>query len=159
MGGTKGGLLGGMEIIFWIAATVAAVVGEVLTTSFFLVFFALGALVALGLAALGFGLPVQIAGFVAASAASLALLRPTVVHRLSLGGGERYGRRGGLVGRSVTGTVAIEPGGNGQVEVGGGEYWSARSAYGDRRIEKGARVRVLHTDGLTVLVEPLEANE
>ena len=145
--------------MFWIAATVAAVVGEVLTTSFFLVVFALGALVALGLAALGFGLPVQIAGFVAASAASMALLRPAVVHRLSLGGGERYERRGGLVGRSATVTAAIEPGGSGQVEVGGGEYWSARAAYGDGRIREGTRVRVLHTDGMTVLVEPLEADE
>ena len=151
--------MGGVEIIFWIAATVAAVVGEVLTTSFFLVFFALGATVALGLAVLGFGLPVQIAGFVVASAVSLALLRPTVVHRLSLGSSERYERRGGLAGRSATVTAAIEPGGSGQVEVGGGEYWSARSAYGDQRIEKGARVRVLHTDGLTVLVEPVEADE
>lgn len=151
--------MGGVEIIFWIVATVVAVVGEVLTASFFLVFFALGAVVALGLAASGFGLPAQIAGFVAASAVSLALLRPTVMHRLSSGSSERYERRGGLVGRSATVTAAIEPGGNGQVEVGGGEYWSARSAYGERRIEKGARVRVLHQDGLTVLVEPLGADE
>ena len=151
--------LGGLDVIFWIIATVAAVVGEVVTTSFFLVFFALGTVVALGLAVLGFGLPVQIAGFVLASAASMALLRPAVVHRLSLGSSEGYERRGGIVGRSATVTAAIEPGGSGQVEVGGGEYWSARAAYGDGRIGEGTRVRVLHTDGMTVLVEPWEADE
>ncbi len=150
--------MGDWEIIFWVAATVVAVVGEVVTTSFFLVFFALGALVALVLATLGFGLPLQIAGFVVASAASLALLRPAVVHRLSLGSSERYERRGGIVGKSATVTAAIEPGGSGQVEVGGGEYWSARSAYGNERIGEGTRVRVLHTDGMTVLVEPLDTD-
>jgi membrane protein implicated in regulation of membrane protease activity len=144
--------LGGLEIIFWVVATVAAVVGEVITTSFFLVFFALGAVVALGLAALGFGLPAQISGFVVASAVSLVLLRPTVMHRLSLGSSERYERRGGIVGRGATVTAAIEPGGS-------GEYWSARAAYGNGRIGKGARVRVLDTDGMTVLVEPMETDE
>lgn len=151
--------MGGLEIIFWVVATVAAVVGELVTTSFFLVFFALGAVVALGLAALGFGLPAQISGFVVASAASLVLLRPAVVHRLSFRGSEGYERRGGIVGKSATVTAAIEPGGSGQVEVGGGEYWSARAAYGNGRIRKGARVRVLHTDGMTALVEPLETDE
>jgi len=151
--------LGDLEIVFWVVATVAAVVGEVITTSFFLVFFALGAVVALGLAALGFGLAAQISGFVVASAVSLALLRPAVMHRLSLGSSEHYERRGGIVGRGATVTAAIEPGGSGQVEVGGGEYWSARAAYGDGRIGKGTRVRVLDTDGMTVLVEPMEADE
>lgn len=148
-----------VEIILWMVAAVVAVVGEVLTTSFFLVFFAFGALAALLLAALGLGLTAQIVGFVVASVLGMVVLRPAVVHRLSFGGSESYERRGEIVGRSGVVTAAIESGASGQIEVGGGEYWSARLAYGDGKIAKGTRVRVLHTDGMTVLVEPLEADE
>ena len=53
-----------MEILIWVVTTAVAVVGEVFTTSFFLLFFAFGALVALLLAVLGVGLPLQVVGFV-----------------------------------------------------------------------------------------------
>jgi membrane-bound ClpP family serine protease len=42
------------------------------------------------------------------------------------------------------------------VRIGGGEFWTARSLYSGQRIEPGARVRVLETDGLTALVEVVE---
>ncbi len=146
----------GLEIIIWVVATAVAIVGEVFTTSFFLLFFAFGALVALLLAVLGVGLPLQIIGFVVASVLSMVLLRPTVLHRLSSGSSERYEPRGGVVGKSATVTAAIEPGGSGTIRVGGGEFWTARSLYPGKRIEPGTRVRVLDTDGITALVEVVE---
>lgn len=147
------------EIIIWVVATAVAVVGEVLTTSFFLVFFAFGALVALLLAVLGVGLPLQILGFIAASVASMLVLRPAVLHRLSSGSSERYEPRGSIVGRSATVTTAIEPGGSGTVRVGSGEFWTARALHPGERIEPGSRVRVLDTDGVTALVETVEIEE
>jgi membrane protein implicated in regulation of membrane protease activity len=147
--------LDGLEIIIWGVATAVAVVGEILTTSFFLIFFAFGALVALLLAVLGVGLPFQIVGFILASVTSMVVLRPKVLRRLSLGG-ERYEPRGGIVGRSATVTTAIELGGSGTIRIGTGEFWSARSLYPGKRIEPGTQVRVLDTDGVTALVEVVE---
>ncbi len=145
--------------IVWIVAAAVAVVGEVVTTSFFLIFFAFGALVALLLAALGVGLPLQVVGFIVASVASMVVLRPAVLDRLASGGSERYEPRGGIVGRSATVTTAIEPGGSGTVQVGNGEFWTARALYAGEQIEQGSRVRVLDTDGLTALVEAVEIEE
>lgn len=42
------------------------------------------------------------------------------------------------------------------VKVGNGEFWTARTLYTSERLESGVRVRILDTDGLTALVEPLE---
>lgn len=145
----------GLEIIVWVVAAAVAVVGEVFTASFFLIFFGFGALVALLLAVLGVGLPLQIVGFILASVASMVVLRPPVIRKLH-SGGERYEGRGGIVGRSGVVTAAIEPGGSGTVRVGSGEFWTARAMYSSGRIESGVRVRVLDTDGLTALVEALE---
>jgi membrane protein implicated in regulation of membrane protease activity len=153
-----GGLLDDLEIIVWVVATALAIAGEVFTTSFFLIFFAFGALVALLLAVLGIGLPLQILGFIVASVASMLVLRPAVLHRLS-SSSERYEPRGSIVGRSATVTTAIEPGGNGTVRVGSGEFWTARALRPGERIEPGARVRILDTDGVTVLVETVEIGE
>ena len=146
----------GSEILFWVVAIVVAVVGEVFTTSFFLLFFAFGGLVALLLAALGLGLPLQIVGFVAASVGSMVVFRPAVLHRLASGSSERYEPRGGIVGRSGVVTTAIEPDGSGTIRVGSGEFWTARALYPGKRIEAGMRVRVLDTDGVTALVEAME---
>jgi membrane protein implicated in regulation of membrane protease activity len=148
--------MGGSEIVFWVVAIVVAIVGEVFTTSFVLVFLAFGGLVALLLAALGLGLSLQIVGFVAASVASMVVFRPAVLHRLASGSSERYEPRGGIVGRSATVTTAIEPDGSGTIRVGSGEFWTARALYPGKRIEAGMRVRVLDTDGLTALVEATE---
>jgi membrane-bound ClpP family serine protease len=40
--------------------------------------------------------------------------------------------------------------------VGSGEFWTARSLYPGEKIEKGTKVRVLDTDGLTALVDTVE---
>lgn len=148
--------MGGSEIIFWVVVAAAGIVGEVFTASFFLVFFAFGALVALLLAVFGLGIPLQIVGFVGASVVSMLVLRPAVLHRLASGSSEPYEPRGGILGRSATVTEAIEPDGSGTIRVGSGEFWTARALYPGKRIDAGVRVRVLDVDGLTALVEAVE---
>ncbi|MGH3090160.1 MAG: NfeD family protein [Rubrobacteraceae bacterium] len=144
------------EVIFWVVLAALAFAGEILTVSFFLLFFALGAAVGLVLAFLGFEMWVQISGFVIASLLSMAILRPALLNRLALGSGEEYRSAYDITGKSAVVTQTIEPGSSGMVKVGGGEFWTARSLYPDRRIETGARVRVLDTDGLTAFVEAME---
>ncbi len=147
------------EIIFWAALAALAFVGEVLTVSFFLLFFSLGAVVGLVAALLGQGLVVQAVGFVAASLLSMAILRPALLNRLSLRGGEGYVGHRGITGESAVVTKEIEAGGKGMVRVGSGEFWTARSLHPDEKIERGTRVRVLDTDGLTALVDIIHTKE
>lgn len=144
------------EVIFWVVLAALAFVGEIMTVSFFLLFFALGASVGVLLAFLGFGMGVQLVGFVAASLLSMAVLRPALLNRLALGDGEGYRSPHNLTGKGGVVMKEIEPGESGTVKIGNGEFWTARSLYPDERIEKGAKVRVLDTDGLTALVESTE---
>jgi membrane protein implicated in regulation of membrane protease activity len=148
-----------LDIVFWAVLAVLAFVGELLTVSFFLLFLSLGALAGLTLAALDLGIAAQAIGFVAASALSMAVLRPPLMHRISFRGSERYESRNAVTGRSGVVTDAIEPGGSGTVRIGSGDFWTARSVYPEQGIEAGTRVRVLDTDGVTALVEAVGIEE
>ncbi len=145
-----------LYVVLWAIVAAVAFAGELLTISFFLLFFAFGAVVGLVLALMGFGVGVQIAGFILASVASMVVLRPALLNRLALSGSEPYEGPGKVTGKKAVVTNAIEPGESGMVRVGNGEFWTARTLYSGGRLEPGARVRVLDTDGLTALVEPLE---
>lgn len=147
------------EIILWAVVAALAFVGELLSISFFLLFFSLGAAVALVIALLGAGIVAQVVGFVVASLLSLIILRPILFGRISLQGGERYVSRAGVTGKRGVVTDTIEPGASGMVRIGDGEFWTARSMYTDQRIEAGSRVRVLDTDGLTAVVESVEVEK
>ncbi len=146
----------GLDIVVWVVVAALAFVGEILTVSFFLLFLSAGALVALLMAFLGFGVALQVGGFVAVSVLSMAVLRPALVHRISFRESERYESRGSIVGKSGVVTSAIEPGGSGTVRIGSGEFWTARALYPGKRIDAGERVRVLDVDGLTAFVEAIE---
>ncbi len=145
------------EIIFWVALAALAFVGELLTVSFFLLFFSLGAVVGLAAALLGFGITVQALGFLAASVLSMVILRPAFLNRLALG--EGYLGHRGITGKRAVVTEEIEAGGKGMVRIGSGEFWTARALHPDEMIERGAKVRVLDTDGLTALVDTVEKEE
>jgi membrane protein implicated in regulation of membrane protease activity len=136
-----------------------AFAGELLSVSFFLLFFSLGALVALLAAFAGLGIGLQVAGFIVASLLSMVVLRPALMHRISFRGSERYESRDSITGKSGVVTSSIEPGGSGTVRIGSGEFWTARAVYPEQRIESGTRVRVLDNDGITALVEAVEIEE
>ena len=148
-----------LDIILWALLAAVAFAGELLSVSFFLLFFSLGALVGLVMAFFGLTLVAQAIGFVAASVLSMAVLRPALMHRISFRGSERYVGRGSITGKSGVVTNDIEPGGSGTVRIGSGEFWTARAIYPEQSIEAGTRVRVLDTDGITALVEAVEIQE
>ena len=148
-------MFGNLEAILWAVVAALAFAGELLTMSFFLLFFALGAVAGLIMAFLGFGITAQMIGFIVASVLGMVVFRPALLNRLALSGSEPYVGPGKIEGRKAVVTDPIEPGETGMVKVGNGEFWTARTLYTGGRIESGARVRILDTDGLTALVEPL----
>lgn len=147
------------EAVLWAIVAALLFAGEMLSVSFFLLFFAVGAAVSLVMALVGFGFTAQLIGFIAASLLSMVVFRPALLNRLALSGSEPYKGPGSIEGKSAVVTDTIEPGEKGMVKIGNGEFWTARTLYTGGRIESGARVRVLDTDGPTALVEPLEGEE
>ena len=148
-----------VDIVFWAVLAALAFAGELLSVSFFLLFFSLGALVSLLMAFAGLGIGVQVAGFIVASVLSMVVLRPALMHRISFRSSEHYDRRDSITGKSGVLTSSIEPGGSGMVRIGSTEFWTARAVYPEQRIDSGTRVRVLGTDGITALVEAAEIEE
>jgi membrane protein implicated in regulation of membrane protease activity len=146
-------------IVFWAVLAALAFAGELLSVSFFLLFFSLGALVSLLMAFAGLGIGVQVAGFIVASVLSMVVLRPALMHRISFRSSERYDRPHSITGKIGVLTSDIEPGGSGMVRIGTTEFWTARAVYPEQHIESGTQVRVLDTDGVTALVEAVGIEE
>ncbi|HEX4562416.1 MAG TPA: NfeD family protein [Gemmatimonadales bacterium] len=136
--------------LLWIAVAIAALVGELLITNFLLLFFAIAALVAAALAALGLGLPVQLTTFFGAALFLPIFLRRGIVRRFS--GRGVPSRTDTLVGTLALVTEAIDPVlGTGRVNA-GGEDWAARWT---GTVAIGAKVTVLGADGIVLLVSPV----
>ena len=137
--------------VIWLIAAAIFGVGEILTLSFFLAPFAIGALVAAVIAAAGAGTAISWVVFLVVSVAMLAALRPIArSHRrqpaqLRTGTAALVGRSGMVVERIANdegvGAVRIE-----------GEVWTARAYDEDEIIEAGKRVHVIEIRGATALV-------
>ena len=126
-------------------------IGEMLTSSFFLAPFALGAAFAAGVVAGGAGgLPAWIV-FVVASLLTLGVVRPIARSHLRTPPQIRTGAAA-LVGKQAIVLERIANSeGVGCVKI-DGEVWTARSLNEDEVIEKGTRVEVVEIRGATALV-------
>src|SRR3712207_1964572 len=137
------------EWVIWLIAAVALGVGEVLTLSFFLAPFAVGALAAAVVSAAGGGIVVAGVVFLAVSLVVLTTLRP-VARRHTRMPAQLRTNTAALVGRTAT---VVEPvsDGAGCVRL-DGEIWTARAYDEDAVIEAGRRVHVMEIRGATALV-------
>jgi membrane protein implicated in regulation of membrane protease activity len=137
--------------VIWIIAACAFGVGEMLTTSFFLAPFAVGALVAALVAAIGGGAVGAWGTFIIVSLLMLWVVRPIARSHLRTPAQLRTGTAA-LVGRRA---VVLERIANregvGCVKI-DGEVWTARSYDEDRVIEEGTAVDVIEIRGATALV-------
>jgi membrane protein implicated in regulation of membrane protease activity len=139
----------------WLAAAVLFGIGEMSTPgSFFLLPFALGAVVAAVLAFSDVAIVAQWGAFVAISFGSLVALRP-LARRLDIGGpSEGIGSRR-LIGREGVMLRGIDaPGELGLVRI-DREEWRAESTDGSL-IPEGAVVRVADVQGTRVVVNTKE---
>ena len=135
--------------VVWVILAAALAIGEVLTLGFLLGMFALAAVVAGVVAAVGGGLVLQLVVFIVASLASLALIRPIAKQHLRTPANIRTGTAA-LVGSKALVTERVDDLG-GQVKI-GGEVWSARAFMEGQVMEPGTRVEVAKIEGATALV-------
>ena len=137
------------EWVWWMIAAGGLAVGEIFTMGFFLGPIAVAAVLAAIVSLVGGGLAASWIVFIAASVASLAVLRPIARRHLSTPPRIRTGTAA-LVGGPATVVERVDANG-GQVKI-GGEIWSARSYDDDDSFEPGARVEVMKIEGATALV-------
>jgi membrane protein implicated in regulation of membrane protease activity len=135
--------------VWWMIAAGALAVGELFTMGFFLGPIAIAAVTAALVSLAGGGLAVSWVVFIAASLASLLVLRPVARRHLLTPARIRTGTAA-LVGGPATVTERVDRNG-GQVKI-GGELWTARAYDEDASYEPGARVEVMQIDGATALV-------
>jgi membrane protein implicated in regulation of membrane protease activity len=137
--------------VLWVIAACAFGVGEMLTTSFFLAPFALGALIAAGVDAAGLSATGSLAVFIAVSLVTLFVLRPIARSHMRSAPALRTGAaaivgKDAMVLERICNNEAV-----GCVKI-DGEVWTARAYDEDDVIEPGKRVHVMAIKGATALV-------
>lgn len=137
--------------VIWILVAVAFGIGEMLTTTFVLAPFSVGALVAAFIAAIGGGAVGSWAAFIVVSVLTLWVVRPIARAHMRTPPQLRTGTAA-LVGRRaiVLERIANDEG-VGCVRI-DGEVWTARAYDDDSVIEAGTPVQVIEIRGATALV-------
>lgn len=140
--------------IGWLVLILAFLVIEMLTLDFTFLMLSIGGLAGLGTGLLGAPLWLQVivAGVVAA--VLVLFLRPPLLRRLRRGEDPTPSNVDALLGLRgrVVSTVSAH---GGQVKLGNGEVWTARTEVGE--LEPGTPVNVSRIDGATAVVRPIEA--
>jgi len=136
----------------WLIAALLLAAFEMATLDFTLLMMAVGALAGCLVAALGFGVTVQVITAAVVAVGLLAFVRPSMVRRFHKGPTLQTGPvaligKSGLVLERVTAN-------NGRVKL-RGEVWSARTLEESQTIEPGSKVGVAEIDGATAVVYPL----
>lgn len=141
----------------WLLVAVAAAIGELLTTDLFLAAVALAAVVA-AITALLLPVALQVLIFAVLSLVGIFVFRPFIKHSLGIDSAVTvFGQttEAHLAGRQATVTQLVDSAG-GQIRIGQGEFWSARSYNPEDVIQPGQRVEIVLVDGLTALVESVQ---
>jgi membrane protein implicated in regulation of membrane protease activity len=137
--------------VLWVILAALFGIGEMLTTSFFLAPFALGAVAAAIADAVGAGTAAEWIVFFAVSLLTLAVVRPIARSHRQMPPQIRTGTAA-LIGKHAIVLERIENHeGVGCVKI-DGEVWTARALYDDQVIERGTRVEVVDIKGATALV-------
>jgi membrane protein implicated in regulation of membrane protease activity len=137
--------------ILWVIAAGLFGIGEMLTTSFFLAPFALGAALAAIVAAAGGGEIAPWVVFVLTSLLTLLAVRPIVRSHMKMPPQIRTGSAALIGKRAIVLERIVNHEGVGCVKI-DGEVWTARSLDDDQVIERGTRVEVVDIKGATALV-------
>jgi membrane protein implicated in regulation of membrane protease activity len=137
--------------VLWILLAVILATGEVMSPSFFLAPFAIGALLGAVADAAGAGTVAAFVVFLVSSGLLLGFVRPIARRHLRTPTQLRTGTAA-LVGRTAIVTELIDnDAGSGTVKL-DGEFWTARAYAEEEVIAAGRRVHVVEIKGATALV-------
>jgi membrane protein implicated in regulation of membrane protease activity len=134
--------------VLWLIAAAVLAAGEVLTMGFFLAPIAIAAVIAAAVDVAGGSVELQFIVFIAASIASLLIVRPIAKRHLSTPVPLRT-NAARLVGAEAIVLQRVDRDG-GRVKV-GGEEWTARTG-AEQSYEPGTRTVVEKIDGATAVV-------
>jgi membrane protein implicated in regulation of membrane protease activity len=136
----------------WLLIAVLALAGETASTAFVLLYVGVAAAITAVLAAAGLPFLLQLIVFIPLTLGLLSAVRPRTLALLGrpgprpqLTGHARLTDRRGVVEQEVSDY-------GGMVRLGSGEFWSARAYPPGVVLPKGAQVRVMFVEGLTVFV-------
>jgi membrane protein implicated in regulation of membrane protease activity len=137
--------------VFWILLAVVLAAGEIMSVSFFLAPFAVGALLGAAADLAGANAVVAVAVFLVSSGLLFGIVRPIARRHLQTPARLRTGTAA-LIGRTAIVTQLIDNDAeSGAVRL-DGELWTARAYDDDEVIEAGHRVHVVEIKGATALV-------
>jgi len=134
-----------MDYGSWIIIGAVCLIGEMLTTGFFLLWFGIGAFVAAALSYFGFDFTIQFFAFLLVSAVLLGVSRP-FASKVSKEP-KRKAVADRLIGQTATVMEDFEEEGLVKVD---GETWRAKS---QDKIKKGDKVIIKGIDGVKLIVE------
>jgi membrane protein implicated in regulation of membrane protease activity len=134
----------------WLMIAVALGVLELLSADLILIMLAGGALVGMVVALFGLPVAVQIVVALGAAVGLLAVIRPSMVHRLHAGPTLRTGADA-LIGERGFVLEPLSHSTPGRVKI-GGDVWTAKPYDEDDQIEAGAAVDVVSIKGATAYV-------
>lgn len=138
----------------WLLISVACLILELTNGDFYVMCFAIGALCASLLSAMGLGFYATLAVFAIVSVASIFFVRPVVIRHLHTHEDSRPSNADALLGRIARVSEPIEEQGFGRVAI-DGDDWKAQSLSG-QAIPKGAHVKVVGRESIILVVEEEE---
>ena len=145
-----------MSVLFWVTMAVGLAVVEILSLTFFPIFFTASAIIALVLQLLDAPDWAQWLAFGAGGLILSGALRPIAKRNLE-SGPTLKSHSESLVGRTAVVTAAVDGrAGVGSVTI-DGQTWSARPSDGVSEIARGTDVLIAEIKGATVVVTPPES--
>lgn len=143
-----------MDAILWLAAVVVLLVIEIATLGLTTIWFAGGALAALLMSVLGFGMPVQVVVFIIVSVLLLVLTRPIAVKYFNQN--RQKTNVESLIGQQALVLEDVDTlHAAGQVKV-NGQIWSAKTEETSGFIAKDTVVMIRGIQGVKLIVKAKE---
>ncbi|MCL6596832.1 MAG: NfeD family protein [Firmicutes bacterium] len=139
-------------VLMWLLLALLALLGELLTMAFYAVYEAVAALLTALVAAVWPSFAGQVAAFALFSGILLGVVRPRTVELLFRARPQPTVPFPDLAGKAATVRERVTDHG-GLVEVGEGEFWSARAYPPGSVFERGTAVTVAYRDGLRLYVQ------
>ena len=140
-----------MEVVFWLILLIVLLGIEIVTVGLTTIWFAGGALFALGTYAIGLDFVWQVVVFLVTSVILLIFTRPLAVKYINTN--KLKTNYEGVIGKVVRLTEDVDNiGGTGKATINGVE-WMARTADDKVLISAGTRVKVVDIKGVKLIVE------